>query len=162
MRVLEEQPCCLLTAFDRVIVTAWSPKPSDEAAVSTLLDALLLEARRQGKVALLVALQYDSPLPSEGVRRKVQRELRKVDPFVICGATVIDKAGFRGSTFRAVVSGMQRLSRPKHPEQVFAQPEQGVEFIRTQLSLAGFAPPDASDLLNHYRATTERACALGR
>ena len=155
MRVLEEQPCCLLTAFDRVIVTAWSPKPSDEAAISTLLDALLLEARRQGKVALLVALQYDSPLPSEGVRRKVQRELRKVDPFVICGATVIDKAGFRASTFRAVVAGMQRLSRPKHPEQ-------GVEFIRTQLSLAGFAPPEAADLLNHYRATTERACALGR
>jgi hypothetical protein len=162
MRILEEQPCCLLTVFDRVIVTAWSPIPSDEDAVAKLLNALLLEAQRQGKVALLVALLYDSPLPSEAVRRQVEAGLRKVDPFVICGATVIDKAGFRASALRAVVAAMQRISLPKHPERVFAQPEQGVEFIRMQLSDAGFAQPAAADLLHHYRAAVERASQLGR
>ena len=161
MRVLEEQPCGLITAFDRVIFAAWSAVPSNDAMAARMLDASHREAERQGKVALLVALSHGAPMPSDTVRNTIQVEMRKLDPFLICGATVIDKAGFRASALRAVVSTMQLISRPKHPEKVFASAAEAVHFIRAELQLAGVEPPLSTDLLLSYQSIVEKAQTLG-
>lgn len=161
MRVLEEQPCGLITAFDRVLICVWSPIPSDVPAVTRLLQASQREAERQGKIAFIVALQHDAPMPSEPVRKTIQDGMRKMDPMVICGATIIDKAGFRGSALRAVLSTMQLISQPKHPEKVFASAAEGVVFVRAEIQRAGVQPPSVRDLVDTYEATKERAKLLG-
>ncbi len=161
MRVLEEQPCGLITAFDRIVVAAWTAIPIDELMAASLLRAGQREAERQGKIAILVVLPPDSPMPTDAVRKRIQEDMRRMDPFVVCGATVIDKAGFRGSALRAVVSTMQLIARPTHPEKVFASAEEAVHFIRGELQRAGFDPPLPLDVLTWYRAIVDRARALG-
>jgi hypothetical protein len=111
------------------------------------------QARGLGRCATIVVIHPDTPLPSAEVRGAVQVEMRKLDPFVVCGATVLGRDDLTGTALRAVASTLQLLNRPTHPERIVGTGQEAVAFVHGLLAKhgkPGEGAPSQDELLVAY------------
>lgn len=156
LRSLVRTESLVLAVLDSVLFGVFTGAEVQKAHVEEGIGALLEEARKIGKAGMLVA-HATTPLPKDDVRDAVQRNMARLDPYLCCGATVIAKEGFAGSAIRAVVSTLQILSRPTHPERTFANPEEAASFLVDQMARHHKNPPSASVIVATYEELTSRA-----
>ena len=128
----------MVTAFaGNVLLAVWTGSPPRAEDVRTCGAAMLQRAKALGRCALLVRIAPSMALPDEATRESIQVTVRKLDPYLVCGATVIPQEGIAGTAMRAVVSTLQLLSRPKHPEKIFATSKQAAVFLCGELERKG-------------------------
>ncbi|MBK8255788.1 MAG: hypothetical protein IPK82_24370 [Polyangiaceae bacterium] len=108
-----------------------SPPVADD--VRACAQAMLQKAKSLGKCALIVVVSPLMPLPDHDARAVIQAEVQKLDPYVICGATVISDPGLAGSAKRAVVSTMQLITRPRHREKIVGTSMDAGRFVASEL-----------------------------
>ncbi len=162
-KLLADTTGLLVGALPGVLFTIWKPVVATGAHVTAAVDAVVAHVGQaeqgRGKWAVLVGISAHVPLPGEDVREAVQREMRRLDPYLFCGATVIERAGLGGVAQRSVVSTLQLLTRPKHPEKVFADCDQAAEFIAEEAKRRELPPLDERKLVRAYLELSRRASA---
>lgn len=137
-RVLVARPPLVIAADGPVVFVLWTGVAPEVADVRASLPALLDHVRRSKTGAgLVVGMHPSTPVPSKEVREAIQTEMAKLDPLLLCVATVVSKEGFAGSAMRAMLSTLQLLVRPKHPVKVFATAFEAASFVSLELRRAG-------------------------
>lgn len=116
-----------------VIVAVWTGKPPLSEDVRACAQAMLQKAKAMGKCALIVVVSPLMPLPDHDTRVVIQTEVQKLDPYLICGATIISDPGLAGAAKRAVVSTMQLITRPRHREKIVGTSMDAGRFVSAEL-----------------------------
>lgn len=144
---LSTHPSMVVGTVQNVLVVVWratAPRVADLQAGSAIL---LQRAKQLGRCALLVVTHPDQSIPDDAVRRTVRDTVKKLDPHLVCGATVITKEGLAGTATRAVTSTLQLLTRPSHPEKIVASSREAASFLVAELTRAGEKAPTADMVL---------------
>ena len=157
LRVLVSRPSILVAAADPVIFGVWTGETARAEDVNAGLAAAVTHARALRQCVLLVAMHPDMPLPDTAQREIIQLEMRKMDPYLVGGATVLTRDGLRGTAIRAVISTVQLLSRPTHPEKIVATPREAAIFLQKAMSAKLDKPPSTEEILSAYEEATRRA-----
>lgn len=84
-----------------------------------------------GGTALLTYIFHRLEMPPAEVRQLGAQMLREVAPLIRCSATVVEGDGFMASTARAVLSGIQLLSRTPCPSKLFSTVDDAATWIAT-------------------------------
>lgn len=155
-RLLARRPSLVVGAVGPVLLVAWTGVAPREDDVLACLPPLLREARA-ARCGMIVAIHPGMPLPSDAVRKLIQEEVRKLDPLLVAGATVIERGGFGGAAARAVASTMQLVSRPSHPEKIVSSGVEAARFVTTELEKHGAATVAADTIARSYEAITREA-----
>lgn len=154
---LSTHPGMVVGTIRNILVFVWkgtAPRVADVQAASAVLVA---RARQLGKCGLLAVVHPDQPVPDDAVRRAVRDEVRKLDPHVVCGATVITKDGLAGAAMRAVTSTLQLLARPSHPERIASSAREAAAFLVEEMTRAGEKVPPAEVIVEGYEKLTREA-----
>lgn len=157
VRILVTRPSLVVAAADPVLFGVWTGQPARPADITAALSVAVSHARTLKHCAIFVATHPDQPLPDAAVREIIQTEMRKLDPYLACGATVLTRDGFIGTAMRAVVSTLQLLSRPTHPEKIFGTPREAAAFIHGVLAPRMDSAPSTSDIMAAYDEATRKA-----
>ncbi|MFO0589767.1 MAG: hypothetical protein U0441_19665 [Polyangiaceae bacterium] len=156
------RPSLFVAAADPVIYAAWTGTTPRLEDASLALATAVAHARAQRQCGLFVVLHPDMPLPDAAIRDVIQLEMRKMDPYVLAGATVLTRDGFRGTAMRAIVSTAQLLSRPTHPEKIVSTPKEAAAFLQKTMSQKlDRSSPSLEEILAGYEETIKRAWNKG-
>ncbi len=156
LRTLVTRPCLVIAVADPILFGVWTgvqPRPEDVTAV---MSSALSYARSVKQCAMLIGIPPAQPLPTSEVRDAIQTEMRKLDPYMICGATVLTRDGFLGTAMRAVVSTLQLLSRPTHPEKIFGSSREASLFLHETLANRIQKAPSADTIAATYEDLTRK------
>lgn len=151
------RPSIVAGTLGCMLVSAWrgvTPRAEDMRACSAVL---LQRAKALGRCGLLVVIHPDMPLPDDQVRQTILEEVRKLDPYILCGATIISRGGLAGTALRAVVSTLQLLTRTKHPERIFAAIPEAARFLHSELSSKVEQSPSVEEIVAAYGELTTQA-----
>jgi hypothetical protein len=161
LQTLAARPSMVVGMLDCILFAVWTgeaPRAEDVRACSA---AMLQRAKSLGRCGQIVAIHPSMPLPGEAIREAIQTEVRKIDPYLVCGATVISRDGLAGTAMRAVTSTLQLLSRPKHPEKIFASGAEAARFVHGELARQVEGTPDAASIAAAYEEITSHAWSTG-
>lgn len=156
VRILVTRPCLVLAVADPVLFGVWSGVQARPEDVTSVMSSALTYARSSKQCALFIATHPDQPLPTAEVREVIQTEMRKLDPYLLCGATVLMRDGFLGTAMRAVVSTLQLLSRPTHPEKIFATGADAAAFLHGILAQRLDKAPSTEAITAAYDEVTRK------
>jgi hypothetical protein len=160
-QTLASRPSLVVGVLGCILLTIWTgeaPRLEDVRACSA---ALLQRAKSLGRCGMVVAVHPTMPLPEEPIRAAIQAEVRKLDPYLVCGATVISRDGLAGTAMRAVTSTLQLLSRPRHPEKIVASGAEAARFLHGELTRHLGSAPSADDITAAYDEITMQAWSAG-
>lgn len=157
VRILTSRPSLVLAAADPLLFGLWTSQQARPADVTAVLSAAVSHARTLKHCAIVVATHPETPLPDAAVRETIQTEMRKLDPYLVCGATVLTRDGFIGTAMRAVVSTLQLLSRPTHPEKIFGTSREAAAFLHGVLVQRMSSAPSTADIVAAYDEATRKA-----
>lgn len=153
-QVLISRPSMVVGALETVLFAVWTGISARAEDVRACNAVTLQRARALKRCALVVAIHPSMPLPGEDVRSIIQEEARKLDPYLVCGVTVITSEGLVGTAMRALVSTLQLLSRPRHPEKVMASGALAVAYVHRELAREHPGAPTEAALAQAYDAIT--------
>jgi hypothetical protein len=114
--------------FGPLAVSIWESVPT-EAHAKQAASVLASVSRSQDHMLVMAVVGRDTPPPDAIVRDIVAREMANVSPNVRGMAQVIEGAGFRAATMRAVLTGMGIVIKPKYPQKVFVTIDEAGEFL---------------------------------
>jgi len=134
LRILTRRPSLIVGVAGPVLLGAWTGVPPTPDDVVACLAPLIREASKSGRYGLVVAVHPAASLPDEHVRAAIAQEMRKLDPHLACGATVIARGGFSGAAARAVASTLQLLVRTGHPEKIVSTGLEAARFVAGELA----------------------------
>lgn len=157
---LSTHPSMVVGTVQNVLVVVWRPTAPRVADLQAGGVVLLQRARQLGRCGLLVVTHPDQSIPDDAVRRAVRDEARRLDPHLVCGATVITKEGLAGTATRAITSTLQLLARPTHPEKIVASSREAASFLVAELTRAGEKAPTADMILEACDKLTGEAWGL--
>lgn len=157
LRVLVSRPSILVVTADPVIYSVWTGAVIRTEDATAALATAVAHARAQRQCGMVVAMHPDMPLPDADIREVLQLEMRKMDPYIVGGATVLTRDGLRGTAMRAVISTMQLLSRPTHPEKIVSSPKEAAVFLQKTLSQKLSRSPTVEEIVSNYEEATKRA-----
>jgi hypothetical protein len=161
LRLLALRPSIALGVIGNIVLGSWTRVCATVDDVQIAVAAARAEAEAQQRIGHVIVVHADTPLPDEKVRAAIQREMQRLDPRIVCGATVITREGFAGSAMRAVSSTLQLLSRPTHPEKIVATAREGIEFVRAGLARERLGAPTLDEAIAAYEEIA-RVAADGR
>lgn len=147
----------MVAAADPVIFGVWTSAALRAEDASAALASAVAHARGLRQAGIVVAMHPDMALPDTAVRDIIQLEMRKMDPYLAVGVTILTRDGLRGTAMRAVISTVQLLSRPTHPEKIVASPRDGILFLQKTLALKVDKAPSVEEILTVYDEVTRRA-----
>jgi hypothetical protein len=78
--------------------------------------------------------------PDDEFRARVAQTAREREGKTLAFAYVVVGDGFLGSMIRAVITGITVLSRPKHPEKVFSEPQAAIAWLVGHLPAGSVDP----------------------
>ena len=156
MRILERNSSLLIGVVDSLLAAAWTGRDPSAAEVATALE-VCANAAMGGRWGLLVCAPANCPLPSEAVRATIEKGMKKLDPYIVVGATVIERGGFLGSAMRALVSTLQLLVRPQHPERTFASCEPAAAYLHAELTKSQVVAPSVVTMIDAYHQLMKEA-----
>lgn len=145
-QVLLVRPSLLVGAAGPIVVGVWravAPRAEDVRAV---VVPMLQHVKSRKQAAIMAVTHPTVPSPDTETRRAIVHEMRKLDPHLLCGATVVTRDGFAGTALRAVVSTLQLLAAPKHPEKVFATTAEAARFVHGVLAKHLADAPSAAEI----------------
>jgi len=153
-RMLVTRPSLSIFYAEPLFFGVWArsaPRPED---VSACFSSTFQQAKAAKRSALIVAVHPDMPLPDASVRDVVTTEMRRLDPYIICGATVLGRDGFLGTAMRAVTSTLQLLTRPSHPEKIVGSGREAAAFVHGILAKQGGSAPSFDEIAAAYEQVT--------
>ncbi|MFO0552320.1 MAG: serine/threonine-protein kinase [Polyangiaceae bacterium] len=172
LQTIVDSPSVIVAKGGPVLYVVWKPTVLDVRHVSEAFDALIAiltaDRRRpddtplEPRWALLVCISKGAQLPDERVRKVIQSRIRHLDDNLVCGATIVEEPGLSGVAQRAVVSTLQLLSRPRHPEKTVARITDAAEFIVGQWRRARREELSTSEVLACFGELRSRADAPSR
>lgn len=160
-QTLAARPSLVVGAADCVLLAVWTGAAPRAEDVRSCAAAMLQRAKSLGRCGLVVAVHPMMPLPDEPIREVIQTEVRKLDAYLVCGATVIARDGLVGTAQRAITSTLQLLARPKHPEKVVASGAEAARFVHGELARLRGEAPSAGDINAAYDEITALAWSTG-
>lgn len=81
-------------------------------------------------------------MPDDDFRALAAKSIRERNDRIAAFAYVIIGEGFLASMTRAVITGINVLSRPKHAMKVFSEPLEAAEWLATQMPDGSVAPAE--------------------
>lgn len=158
-RALVSHSCIVVEALDSVFLVVWTGNEPVAEELRSAIAACKEHAREWHPCGLIVGVPPTMGIPSDEIRSLIQIEVRALDPFLSCGATLITRKGLMGIAHRAIVSAMQLVSRPTHPERIFPSTEEAAEFVHKTLLESGGHAPTVSAMVETYEALRSRVSA---
>ncbi|MFO0553333.1 MAG: hypothetical protein U0271_33425 [Polyangiaceae bacterium] len=141
-RTLVDLPSVLLAKSGPILFTLWKPTKIESRHVREAFEAMFTTVnpdRKRGsegsptpRWVLFVTVPKGATLPDDETRNVIKGHMQRLQGSLVCGATVIEEPGLTGVAQRAVVSTLQLLSRPNHPEKTVSNVDDAAEFIVTQ------------------------------
>lgn len=153
-RMIVTRPSLSIFYAEPVLYGVWArsaPRPED---VSACMSSAFQQAKAAKRCALIVAIHPDMPLPDASVRDVVTAEMKRLDPYIVCGATVLGREGFLGTAMRAMTSTLQLLSRPSHPEKIVGSGREAAAFVHGILAKQGGSAPSFDTIVAGYEHVT--------
>lgn len=155
-RVLVTRPSLVLAVADSVLFAVWTKVAGRPEDLLACLPLALQQAKALKQCGLVVALHPEQPLPDGPFRDVIKTEMRKLDPYLLCGATVLLRGGLLGTAMRAVVSTLQLLSRTTHPERIVASGAEAARFVHDVLVRQLDKAPSEKAIAEGYEELTKR------
>ncbi len=155
-RLIVTRPSLSVFFAEPVLLGVWAGKAPRPEDVSACMASAFQQAKAAKRCAMIVAIHPDMPLPDSKVREVVQAEMKKLDPYLICGATVLGHGGLLGTAMRAVTSTLQLLTRPSHPERIVGSGREAAAFVHSVLVKQGGSAPAMEEILTTYEQATRQ------
>ena len=147
------RPSIVIGALDRVVFGLWLPVPSkiDDAREAVRASVDYLKSSAKQDAGFIVAIHAKTAMPDEDLRAMIQREMPRLDPHVCCGATILARDGFAGAAVRAILSTMQLVTRPSHPEKVVASGDEAARYVAGERAKRGASSPSERAIADAFR-----------
>ena len=119
----------------------WRRTPTTPALVRLAAGLNAFASRHQNGIAMLVVVEPGTGMPEAAVRARMARDMKRHESFTRAMALVYEAEGFMAATVRAVVAGLQVLSRQGRPgAHVRDEVEQAAEVARAAGDRRATAP----------------------
>lgn len=155
-RMIVTRPSLSIFFAEPVLFGVWARTAPRVADVSACMASAFQQAKAAKRCAMIVAVHPETPLPDSSVRDVVQAEMKRLDPYLICGATVLGHGGLLGTAMRAVTSTLQLLARPSHPERIVGSGREAAAFLHGILVKQGGTAPAMDEILATYEQVTRQ------
>lgn len=110
-----------LAQVGSILVSNWFGAPTLEATRGQV-TALVAAIRRNAEPSrILTIIDEGTPPADDANRSTISQSMAAVNDRVGRQALAIEGRGFAASALRAMIAGMQLVSRPTHPVKVFSQ-----------------------------------------
>lgn len=159
-RTIASRPSLTVFLAEPILFGVWSAVASRQEDLVACMASALPQAKALKRCALIVAFHRSTPLPGADVRAVVQAEMKKMDPYLVCGATVLSQEGLAGTAMRAVTSTLQLLSRPTHPEKIVASGKEAAVFVHGVLAKLHPPAPSIEEILAAYEQVTKQTWSV--
>jgi hypothetical protein len=146
------------------VLGVWDERPHVHAA--RRFEALLLELleAQPGRTAYLAMLPATLALPDADVRDAFARAGQRAGQRLTCIAAVVEGAGFRAASVRAMVTGIGLMARARFPLRCFASLDEAARWAASELERAGGrlgTPAEVAEAFAPLRAQMREASLRG-
>src|SRR5262249_241936 len=118
-----------------------APTRATTTRIALALQALA--AKHPDGIVMLNVLEGTGATPSAEVRQRIARDMKHYENVTRAIAVVYEAKGFLAATVRAIVTGLQAMSRQRAPLKVFAT----VADACLWLSHSGFLRSDSNEIV---------------
>jgi hypothetical protein len=134
-------------------LAVWKGETHMEAV--DLLDVEMRRYRRENPVpvGLLMVVAERAALPAAPVRAQMSRHMRRTQEEIRASALVYEGGGFRAAAIRAVVTGINMVTKTAYPHKVFDSVSSAADWV---CEADGIRWADCASNLNEVVATLRR------